>query len=313
MALLTARTVSPAASVSGRTSLSSLQRRDRWVGVAFVAPQLVGWAAFVAVPLVMVVWYSLHDWQVLTNSFTFSGMDNYRRMFRDPSMHDALVASGIFSLGLVVLNVTLALFLALMLNQRLPGSTVFRAIFFSPVVASLAAWSIVWGFLLQNHGGINGFLELVGIDGPNWLRGGATAMLSVIVVQVLKGVGLNMILFLAALQVVPEELREAARLDGAGAWRVFRSITIPLISPTILMVSILTVIGSLEVFAQIAILTAGGPGNDTTVLVYYLYQQAFIYHDFGYGSAVSVLMFVVVLVLTLLQWQARRKWVLDET
>jgi multiple sugar transport system permease protein len=134
----------------------------------------------------------------------------------------------------------------------------------------------------------------------------------VITVQVFKNVGLNMILFLAALQGVPEELQEAARLDGAGAWRRFRSITLPLISPTILLVSIITIVGSLEVFAQIDVLTGGGPGNSTTVLVYYLYQQAFRFNEFGYASAIAVLLFVIVLVLTLLQWQSRKRWVFHE-
>ncbi len=289
-----------------------MQRRDAWTGLLFVTPQLVGSIAFVLIPLVMVAWFSLHDWKVLANKFTFVGLDNYSQLFSDPSFYDSLTASGIFSAGLVVLNVTLALFLAVLLNQRMPGTTAFRVFFFSPVVVSLAAWSIVWSFLLQYRGGINGLLDAVGIAGPNWLREGPTAMLAVIVVQVLKGVGLNMVLFLAALQGVPEELREAARIDGANAGTIFRRITLPLITPMILMVSIITVIGSLEVFAQIAILTAGGPGNSTTVLVYYLYQQAFIYNRFGYGSAVAVVLFVVALVLTLVQWQSRKRWVVDE-
>jgi len=131
-------------------------------------------------------------------------------------------------------------------------------------------------------------------------------------VQVFKNVGLNMILFLAALQGVPEELSEAARIDGAGAFRRFWSITLPMISPTVLLVSILTIVGSLEVFAQIAVLTGGGPGNSTTVLVYYFYQQAFIYNDFGYGSAVAVILFIIVLILTLVQWQTRKRWVHHE-
>lgn len=290
----------------------SVDRRDRWVGVAMVTPQVLGALAFVIAPLVTVLWYSLHEWNVLSGSFVFAGADNYDRMLADPGLRDSLLASLYFSLGLVVLNVSLALLLAVLLNQKLPGTTTFRTFFFSPVVVSLVAWTIVWSFLLQDDGGINGFLAGLGVDGPNWLRGEGTAMLAVIVVQVFKNVGLNMILFLAALQSVPEEVQEAARIDGAGAWRRFRAITLPLISPTILLVSILTIVGSLEVFAQIAVLTGGGPGNSTTVLVYYLYQQAFRFNDFGYASAISVLLFVIVLVLTLIQWQTRKRWVFDE-
>jgi multiple sugar transport system permease protein len=293
-------------------TVTAAARRDWAVGYTMVAPVVLGALAFVVAPLVMVVWYSLHEWNVLANTFTPVGADNYARMASDPGLHNALWASLWFSTGLVVLNIALALLLAVLLNQRLPGTTTFRTFFFSPVVVSLVAWTIVWSFLLQADGGINGFLRLVGIEGPNWLRGETTAMLAVIVVQVFKNVGLNMILFLAALQGVPDELQEAARLDGAGAWRRFRSITLPLISPTILLVGIITIVGSLEVFAQIDVLTGGGPGTSTTVLVYYLFQQAFRFNEFGYASAISVLLFVIVLVLTLLQWQSRKRWVFHE-
>ncbi|MGM1018560.1 MAG: carbohydrate ABC transporter permease [Actinomycetota bacterium] len=295
-----------------RPRRSGLARRDAIVGYTMIAPAVLGAVAFVIVPLIAVFWFSLHDWNVLANTFVFSGADNYERMLTDEGLHDSLLASLWFSIGLVVLNISLALVLAVLLNQKLPGTTTFRTFFFSPVVVSLVAWTIVWSFLLQADGGINGFLSVIGIDGPNWLRQDFTAMLSVIIVQVFKNVGLNMILFLAALQGVPEEIMEAAKIDGAGAWRRFRSITLPLISPTILLVSILTIVGSLEVFAQIAVLTGGGPGNSTTVLVYYLYQQAFRFNDFGFASAISVLLFAIVLILTLIQWQTRKRWVFHE-
>lgn len=295
-----------------RPRRSGLARRDAIVGYTMIAPAVLGAVAFVIVPLIAVFWFSLHDWNVLANTFVFSGADNYERMLSDSGLRDSLLASLWFSIGLVVLNISLALVLAVLLNQKLPGTTTFRTFFFSPVVVSLVAWTIVWSFLLQADGGINGFLSVIGIDGPNWLRQDFTAMLSVIIVQVFKNVGLNMILFLAALQGVPEEIMEAAKIDGAGAWRRFRSITLPLISPTILLVSILTIVGSLEVFAQIAVLTGGGPGNSTTVLVYYLYQQAFRFNDFGFASAISVLLFVIVLILTLIQWQTRKRWVFHE-
>ncbi|WP_345801061.1 sugar ABC transporter permease [Microbacterium sp. AZCO] len=309
-----AQTAAIGTGVGRRTSPRRLTAAHRdWIaGYAMTAPVVLGAIVFVVLPLGAVFWYSLHDWNVLANSFVLAGLDNYERMVADPGLRSSLLASLWFSVGLVVLNISLALALAVLLNQKLPGTTAFRTIFFSPVVVSLVAWTIVWGFLLQDDGGINGFLRLLGIDGPNWLRTGPTAMLAVIVVQVFKNVGLNMILFLAALQGVPEDLYEAARLDGAGAWRRFRSITVPLISPTLLLVSILTIVGSLEVFAQIAVLTGGGPGSSTTVLVYYLFQQAFRFNDFGYASAIAVLLFGIVLALTLLQWQTRKRWVFHE-
>ncbi|MFI5488603.1 carbohydrate ABC transporter permease [Micromonospora echinaurantiaca] len=289
------------------------RRRDHLTGYLFIAPQLIGSAVFVILPLILVVWYSLHEWNVLAGTFEFVGTDNYAALAEDPNLGSVLRATGLFSVGLVVFNLALALLLAVLLHQRLRGTIVFRTLFFSPVVVSLVAWTIVWGFLLQDDGGVNGLLDTVGVDGPNWLRGDGTAMVSVIVVQVFKNVGLNMVLFLAALQGVPRELYEAAEVDGASRMRQFWRITVPLISPTILLTSIITVVGSLQVFAQIAVLTQGGPGTSTTVLVYYLYQQAFQFHHFGYGATLSIVLFAIVLALTVLQWQMRKRWVFHES
>ncbi|HQZ13244.1 MAG TPA: sugar ABC transporter permease [Devosia sp.] len=290
----------------------TIERRDGLAGYLFIAPQLIGIIVFVLIPLGLVVYYSLHEWNVLAGTFKFVGDANYQKLLKDPALPEVLGATAIFSAGLVVFNMSLALLLAVLVNQKLRGITVFRTIFFSPVVVSLVAWTIVWSFLLQANGGINGILAMFGIEGPNWLRMPSTAMLSVIVVQVFKNVGLNMVLFLAALQGVPRELYEAARVDGASPFKQFRRITIPLISPTILLTAIITVVGSLQVFAQIAVLTQGGPGMSTTVLVYYLYQQAFQFHRFGYGATISILLFLIVAVLTVFQWQMRKRVVFYE-
>lgn len=264
------------------------------------------------IPFIAVIWYSFNEWRPLTGAFNFIGVDNYTRLFADPSFYASLSASLLFGLGLITINLTVAMGLAILLNQRLRGTSAFRTIIFSPVVVSIVAWSIVWGFLLAPDGGVNGFLALVGIDGPNWLSDSSTALISVVIVQVFKGVGMNMILFLAALQGVPPEMQEAARLDGASAWRSFWAITVPMIAPTILLASILTTIGSLEVFAPVQLLTGGGPGDATNVLPYFLYRTAFVSQQFGYASAIGVALFVIILGLTLLQWLSRRRWVHDE-
>lgn len=315
--LLGAATAAPTGATPGpppaRRGFWTTRRRDHLAGYLFIAPQLIGTVLFVIVPLGLVVWYSLHEWNVLADTFIYVGGENYQQLLADQNLPSVMSATGLFSVALVVVNLSLALLLAVLLNQRLRGTIVFRTLFFSPVVVSLVAWTIVWGFLLQDTGGINALLDLVGIDGPNWLRGETTAMISVVLVQVVKNVGLNMVLFLAALQGVPAEIYDAARVDGASRWDQFRLITVPLISPTILLTSIITVVGSLQVFAQIAVLTQGGPGTSTTVLVYYLYQQAFQFHHFGYGATLSVLLFGIVLILTLAQWQLRRRWVFHES
>ena len=297
---------------SNRRPFWTMARRDSLTGYLFVAPQVIGILVFVLLPLALVVWYSLHEWNVLAQTFRFQGLENYQRLLSDPGLPEVLGATALFSIGLVVLNMSLALLLAVLLNQKLAGITFFRTLFFSPVIVSLVAWTIVWSFLLQNNGGLNGILAQLGVEGPNWLRNPTSAMISVIVVQVFKNVGLNMILFLAALQGVPRELYEAARVDGIPVFKQFRRITLPLISPTVLLTSIITIVGSLQVFAQIAVLTQGGPGMSTTVLVYYLYQQAFEFHKFGYGAALSILLFVIVAALTFFQWQMRKRVVFYE-
>ena len=292
--------------------------RTRWltsdaaVGLGFVAPMVIGVFLLCAVPFGFVIWYSLHDWNVFTGAFTFIGIDNYLRFFTDPQALDSLRVTALFTVGLMVFNITLALALALLMNRRFRGRIAFRAVFFSPVVVAIVAWVVIWEFLLASNGGINGFLATIGIDGPNWLRDPSTALLSIVVLQVFKGVGMNMVLFLAALQGVPPELREAARIDGAGAWRSFRSIVLPLISPTILLVSILTMIGAMDVFAPVQVLTEGGPSGSTMVFSYYIYQTAFERQQFGYGSTLGVILFLIVLVLTAVQWRARKVWVHDE-
>jgi multiple sugar transport system permease protein len=289
------------------------RRRDRLTGYLFVLPQTLGFVAFVLWPIIAVLYYSFHTSNLLSGVTTYAGTGNYRELVHDPVTPTVVRATGLFCVGLVVVNLALALLLAILLNQKLRGTTVFRAMFFSPVVISLVAWTITWNFLLQNNGGINAILNTVGIQGPNWLRGNISAIVSVVVVQVFKNVGLNMVLFLAALQGVPRSLLEAAEIDGAGAWRRFRSIVLPMISPTTLLTAIVTISGSLQVFAQIQILTAGGPSNSTNVLVYFFYQQAFGSHDFGYGSAIAVVLFLIILMLTLLQWRLRKRWVFYES
>lgn len=288
----------------------SRQSRTDLTGMAFIAPQFLGVLCFVLVPLALAVIYSFQKINSLSGASEFVGLANWRRLFVDPVLPTSLGVTAIFSGSLLILNVVVGLLLAVLLNQKFSGSTFFRVAFFSPVVVSIVAWTLVWGFLFQSNGGLNAFLEMLGASGPNWLREPATALIAVIGVQLLKGVGLNMVLFLSALQGVPKELYEAAELDGAGPVRRLFRITLPLISPTTLLVAILSVIGSMQSFALVSVLTQGGPGRSTTVLVYYLYQVAFQQRDFGYGSTLALLLFSIVLVLTVAQWQLRKKWVL---
>lgn len=295
-----------------RPTHNAAKRRDNALGLLFVSPMVLGVIALCLLPFLAVIWFSLHDWNVFTGRFAFVGLENYGRMLQDALVARSLTVTAVFTVGLMTVNICLAMVLALLLNQRLRGIVAFRAIFFSPVVVAIVAWVIVWQFLLASNGGINGFLSLLGVHGPNWLHEPGSALPAIVIVQVFKGVGMNMVLFLAALQGIPPELHEAARIDGASPWRTFWSVTVPLISPTILLVMILTSIGALDVFAPIQVLTQGGPSNSTLVFSYYMYQTAFERQQFGYGSALGVVLFVIVLLMTALQWRVRKAWVHDE-
>jgi multiple sugar transport system permease protein len=254
---------------------SSLARRDARAGLAMIAPQVIGFLAFVIGPIIAVFWFALHRRNLLTGQSTFIAFANFETMFSsDAVFQKVLVNSLVFTAGLVPLNIALALTLALLLSRQLPGVVAFRTLFFAPVVTSAVAWAIVWRFMLQNESGtINQLLALVGVTGPNWLREEGWAMGSVIVTRVLKNVGLNMIIYLAAIQSIPTEYRDAARVDGAHGWQVLRYITLPLLAPTTLLISVITIVGSLQVFDHILLMTGGGPANATMVLVFYIYQQ----------------------------------------
>lgn len=292
-----------------RRPVSTMARQDARAAYVLIAPALIGFTIFVAIPLVSVFSMSMHDYSTLTGSQVFIGLENYFQLFQNPVFYIVLRNTAVFAIASVPLGIVLGLGAALLVNQKLPAIGIFRTALFIPAVVSLVAWTLVWNLFLQDNGAINQWLGLLGIDGPNWLASSSWSMFSVIMVQALKGVGVNMVLFLAALQNVPGEIREAARIDGAGPWRSLISIVCPFISPTIVMVGILSTIGSLKTFILIYSLTEGGPGYSTSVLGYYIYDQAFGALQMGFASAVSIILFLIALTLTAIQWWGRKKWV----
>lgn len=291
----------------------SLSRRDALFGYLFIAPQLLGFALLVLGPLVAVVVFSTQERNLLTGEVRNVGLDNFEFMLtEDPFFTKVLKNSLVFSGGLVPFNLILALVLALLLTQRVPGIVFFRMLFFAPVITSTVAWAVVWRFLLQGEAGINSFLQLAGINGPNWLREPDWAMFSVIFTQVIKNVGLNTLIFMAALQNIPRDFSDAASVDGANLFQRVRHITVPMLSPTIMLVLLITLIGSLKVFDLIMLLTGGGPANSTNVLVYYIYFRAFKVFQTGYASSLALVLFVMALAITIVQWMLRRRFVYSE-
>jgi multiple sugar transport system permease protein len=249
------------------------------------------------------------EWNLLSQQATFVGLANFQNaLLENPDFWLVVRNSVIFAIGLVPLNMALALALALALSRPFFGVVFFRTVFFAPVITSAIAWAIVWKFLLQGEGGfINQVLALVGITGPNWLREPNWAMAAVIVTRVIKMVGLNMILYIAALQAIPRDYEEAARLEGASRRQIFSMITWPLLAPTTLVIMVITTIGSFKVFDHIYQMTSGGPENGTLVLAFYIYQQGFKFFNVGYASALAMIMFVMIMALTLVQVMLRRK------
>lgn len=296
-----------------RKRRSTMKTREALSGYLFASPMFVGFVLVVLVPMVSVIFFSVQEYSPVLGTSIFVGAENYAKVLSDPVLPQIMLATLIFAGSLVPIGVIGALGLALLVNQKLRGINIFRAIFFAPTLISIAAWAIVWQFMLQNNGAVNGILQVLGLNTVNWLHEPVTAMISVVIVQAIKGFGINMMIFLAALQSVPNELIEAGRIDGAGKWTIGTRIVLPMVSPEILMVSMLMVIGAFKTFAQVLLLTAGGPGYSTTLFAYYIYQQAFTANNFGYAAVLALLLFVILLTLTGFMWQLRKRVVFYES
>ena len=288
---------------------SKLAWRDALWGYLFILPQMLGFLFFVVGPLIAVMVFSTQDRNLLFGTATPIGLDNFRVLLTEDKLFwQVMWNTFYFSLLLVPLNIVIALALSLVLARQFRGAHLFRLVYFAPVVTAAAAWAIVWRFILQGENGtLNQFLRLIGIDGPNWLHDPFWAMQAVIVTRVLKNVGLNIVILLGAILNIPAQYDEAARVDGANGWQVLWNIKLPLLAPALLFVSVITLIGSLKVFDHIMLMTAGGPGNSTMVLVYYIYYQAFQFFQTGYASALAVILFVITLALTVVQWVLRKE------
>lgn len=281
-------------------------------GYALLAPQIIGFTAIGVVALVWVIWLSLTRVNVLAGTQEFVGLDNYLRILSDPNMATVLPNTFFFVCILSVASTVVALLLALMLNQQLRGINLFRSIIFIPALVTMVAWTLVWRFIVQPEGLLDAALHGVGLQELPWLRGGWLTLAVFAFIQLTKNVGINVMIFLGALQAVSQDLVEAARIDGANRLRIFRNVVIPQISPAILMVFMLTIVGSFKVFEVVLLLTEGGPGVQSSVLSFEIYKQAFRLNDVGYASALAVLLFVLILVLSTVIWQVRKRVVFHE-
>lgn len=285
--------------------------RDHLVAYSFIAPNFIGFAVFTLVPMLFSFVLSLMEWDGGTvNPMKFTGIQNYLRLFADSKFQNAYWNTLVYALGYVPLTLVLSLLLAIVLNAKIWGRNFFRTLSFFPYVASIVAVASVWNMLFNpSMGPVNMLLSALGIENlPRWSADKNWAMITVILFSVWRSIGYYMIIFLAGLQGINADLYEAASLDGAGKWKQFLNVTLPQLKPTTFFVVVMLTIGSFKVYDQIFLITQGGPGDRTMVLVYYIYNQAFKYSDYGYASTVSIVLFLTVLAVTLIQFRGEKKY-----
>ena len=288
----------------------SLDYRDNMWGYAFIMPMLVGFLIITVAPVITTFVYSLTDKNMMSRTTSFIGLQNFIDLFKDRTFRSTLWQTLEFTLLLIPSNLLLTLGLAALLKDKFKGCGFFRTAVFTPVVTSVVVWGVLWRYIFQTDNGlINSMLQIFGITGPQWLMNVKLAIPISVFVTLVKGLGMNMVIFIGAMLDVPPEYYEAADLDGATKWQQFWKITIPNIAPSIFLVLIMTTIGSLKVFGQVKNLTNGGPGTASYVMVFYIYEMAFRSYKFGYASAISVVLFLMIVGLTILPWNTRKRWI----
>jgi sn-glycerol 3-phosphate transport system permease protein len=284
------------------------RRADAVLAWVLLAPALIALGLFIVYPALQSFYLSVHEVDPFTRVAVFVGVDNYRSLFASPDYWGSLRISFVFMVMTVVPSLGLSLAIALGLDANPRARGLFRTIFLAPVAISSAMAAMLWIFLYNPTAGyLNYLLDRLGIPGPNWLGDPQWALLGVAIATVWREIGFNVIFFLAGLTSIPRELREAAVIDGAGRWQRFRHVVLPLISPTFFFVAVVSVINSFQSFGQIHILTAGGPANATGVLVYKLYRDAFENFRTGYASAQAVILFLIILAATAIQFRLAKR------
>jgi multiple sugar transport system permease protein len=275
-------------------------------GYLFVLPDVIGLSVFVVLPIATAVYLSFHDWNGLSDPI-FAGFDNFKGLFGDLAFWSSLRTTLVYVLIFVPSLLVVSLALAMLVNQKLKFTWFFRSAFFLPVMFSLVVASVVWGQIMQEKGGLlNNLLATLAIPPQPWLGSTSQALVAIVIVVLWQGVGYNMIIFLAGLQDIPSDIYDAAAVDGANAWSRFWRITVPLLRRTTVFVLITSLIAAFQAFDPMFVLTAGGPANSTTTTVFYIYQNAFSFLRLGYASAISLVLFLMILALSGLQLRVFR-------
>lgn len=291
-----------------RRTRSRLVWRNTMLGWSFLLPNFVGFAVLTLVPVALLFYYTFTSWNVFGGA-QWSGLDNFRQMLHDASFWTALKNTVYYTVFHIPLTLAAALLLALLLNRKLRGVAFFRTVAFFPYITSIVAIAQVWNILFSpDYGPINDILRAIGIHHPpGWTVSGTWAMPAVIIVGTWREMGYYMLLFLAGLQTIPQELYEAAKVDGANARQRFRAVTLPGLRPTTFFVTVMLTIGSFKIFDLILVMTQGGPGQSTLVLSQYIYQKGFGESQFGYASALSIVLFAICFVITIVQFLINKR------
>lgn len=289
------------------------QRAEIGWALIMLMPSLLGMGIFTLIPVLASFALSFSQWNLLSPP-KWIGLNNYLSLLGEPLFWKVLSNTFIYAFCVVLLEVPLALALAIALNQQGWLVKFFRTIFFLPVVTSMVAIALVWNWIYDpQYGLLNAALGALGIQPVAWLFSTQWALPALIVMGVWKNVGYSMVIFLAGLQNIPDDLYEAAALDGANHWQQFLHVTLPMISPTLFFVMTMSTITAFQVFDTVYMMTQGGPENSTQVAVYWIYQNAFEFFQVGRASAMAYVLFGIILALTLIQWSVRKKWVVYES
>ncbi len=287
----------------------TLTTRNTLVGLSFILPNFIGFFIFVLVPVLFSLILSFAEWDGF-NPIKFAGLDNFISIFDDRVFRGSIWKTFYFSIFTVLFSMCASLGLAVLLNQKLKGRGIFRCAIFFPYVASTVAVATVWNFLFRDIGPINQFLTAIGIsDPPGWTASSDWVIPALIIVNIWKNMGYFMIVYLAALQDIPESLYEAAMIDGAGSVQRFLRITLPMLTPSTFFVVMMLTINSFKVFDLVYLMTEGGPGNASTMMSQYIYNRAFIAWNYGESSAAAMILFLIIALLTVLQFRMEKKWV----
>lgn len=288
--------------------LDNLSNNQRFAGWIFIFPALIGTIIFIIIPVICSFGLSFAKWDLL-NPIQFVGLDNYKGIFSEPLFFKILWNTIVFAVSTSVLGVIIPLILACILNSKIRGSEFYKTAYFLPFITPMIVIGVVWEWIFDpNIGLLNHILHLH----INWLYDTHYAMTALIIVSVWKLIGYNMVIFLSSLAGISQSMFEAAKIDGANAFQTFKNVTVPLLSPTIFFVVIITAISSFQIFDLIYLMTQGGPLDSTNVLVYAIYKNAFEYFNVGKASAIAYVLFLLILVLTLCQWNLRKKLVYNE-